>query len=55
MGKFIRWMSGGRGRMADGPWFGDEWLTLEQPIYGYTLGAAREDGLGKQNGLRSGD
>ncbi|MGD8857107.1 MAG: amidohydrolase [Chloroflexota bacterium] len=32
------------GQMADGPWYGDEALNLEQTIYGYTLGAARAAG-----------
>jgi predicted amidohydrolase YtcJ len=31
-------------QMASGPWFGAEALTLEQTIYGYTLGAAQAAG-----------
>jgi predicted amidohydrolase YtcJ len=31
-------------RMDAGPWFGNERLTLEQAIYGYTLGAAQAVG-----------
>jgi predicted amidohydrolase YtcJ len=31
-------------RMAVGPWFGEERLTLEQTIHGYTMGAAQASG-----------
>jgi predicted amidohydrolase YtcJ len=31
-------------RMPTPPWYGDEQLTLEQTIYGFTLGAARAGG-----------
>ena len=31
-------------QMAHGPWYGQQRLTLEQAIYGYTMGAARAAG-----------
>lgn len=32
------------GQMEEGPWYGDQALSLEQALYGYTLGAAQAAG-----------